>query len=126
MVGRNHDIGVIGEAELAQGVLQLFEIVVGVPDGGGGCRSVDAGDERIETVALIVLRAVGIARPEHQHKRLVARLEDRQHDLCRDIDEIVLLRQVRDSGSRRSGAARFSVVAARGRDERQPRECGLE
>ena len=39
------------------------------------------GRDGVEAVAGVVLAAVGIARPEHQHERLVARLEHRQHDL---------------------------------------------
>jgi hypothetical protein len=39
-----------------------------------------------------VLAAVGIARPEHQHERLVARLEHRQHDLAGDVGHVGLLR----------------------------------
>ena len=61
----------------------LREIVVGVPDGGERGRAVDAGHQPAEAVALVVLRAVGIARPEHQQERLAALLEQRQHDLGR-------------------------------------------
>ena len=45
---------------------------------------------------VIVLAAVGIARPEHQHERLVARLEHRQHDLGGDVGDIGLLRDIGD------------------------------
>ena len=69
----------------------------------------------IEAVALIVLRAVRIARPEHQHERLVARLEHRQHDLGGDVGEIVLLRDIGDRGAGRLEVAGLAVVAARRR-----------
>ncbi len=67
----------------------------------------------------IVLAAVGIARPEHQHERLVARLEHRQHDLGGDVGEIGLLRDIRHRGARRLGVAGLAVVAARRRRQRQ-------
>ena len=77
------------------------------------------GVTRVEAVAVIVLAAVGIARPEHQHERLVARLEHRQHHLGGDVGEIGLLGDVGDRGARRRGVAGLAVVAARGRRERK-------
>ena len=38
-----------------------------------------------------MLRAVGVARPEHQNERFTGRLEARQHNLGRHADEPVLL-----------------------------------
>ena len=65
MVGDHDDVGRLEEPELAEGGADAREIVVGVTDGGERGRAVDAGHERIEAVALEVLGAVGIARPEH-------------------------------------------------------------
>ena len=93
---------VASEAELVERLAQLRQIVVGVLDGGERGRAVDAGRYGVEAVALIVLAAVRIARPEHQHERLVARLEHRQHHFGRDVGEIGLLRGVGDGGARRS------------------------
>ena len=120
VVGRDDDVGVVGEPELAERVLQLLEIVVGVLDRGERGRSVDAGRQLVEAVALIVLRAVRIARPEHQHERLAAGLEHRQHDLGGDVGEIVLLHDIGDRRAGRRGVAGLAVVAARRRRERQP------
>ena len=77
------------------------------------------GRDGVEAVAGVVLAAVGIARPEHQHERLVARLEHRQHDLAGDVGHIGLLRDVGRGGARRLGVARLAVVAARRRRQRQ-------
>ena len=51
------------------------KIVVGILDRCQRGRAVDARSELIEAVALIVLRPVGIARPEHQYKRLLRALK---------------------------------------------------
>ncbi len=67
---------------------------VGIRDGVERGRAVDAGIVDVRAVALVVLRAVGIARPEDEHERLAAPLEFRQDDLCRDVGEIVLLRAI--------------------------------
>ena len=71
------------------------------------------GTMRVEAVALIVLAAVRIARPEHQHEWLVAILEHRQHDFRGHGREIVLLRDIGGERSRRCHVARLAVVAAR-------------
>ena len=90
------------------------QVVVGVADGGERGRAVDAGDERIEAVGLEVLGAVGIARPEHQHERLVALLEHGQDRARGHGGEIVLLHDVGDGG-----AGVVAAGAARRRRERQ-------
>ena len=113
VVGGDHDVGVGGEPELVQRLAELGEVVVGVLDAGHRGRAVDAGRDLVEAVALVMLGAVGIARPEHQHERLVARLEHRQHHLGGDVGEIGLLRDIGDRGARRLGIARLAVVAAR-------------
>ena len=59
------------------------QVVIGIADRGQRGRAVDAGNQRVQAVALIVLGTVGIARPEHQDERLVALLEHRQHDARR-------------------------------------------
>jgi hypothetical protein len=45
---------------------------------------VSAGRERQEAVALNVLGSIGIARPEHQNKGLVARRKQREYRAGRD------------------------------------------
>ena len=124
-VVRRHDhVGRGVETLFLQPLEQAREIVVGVPDRGERGRAVDAGDQAPEAVALVMLRAVGIARPVDHHERLVARLEHRQHRLDGDVGEVFLLVDV---GDRRAGcrvAARLAVVAARRRLQRQL--CGSE
>ena len=97
------------------------EIVVGVLDRRQRGRAVDAGHQRVEAVALIVLGAVRIARPEHQQERLVALLEHRQHGLRRNGREVILLDDV---GDRRAGGGHIAgnaVGAAAGRRDRKAR-----
>jgi hypothetical protein len=62
----------------AQGRTDAREIVVGIADRRKRGRSVDAGSEAVQAVALVMLGPVRIARPEHQHERLIAFLEHRQ------------------------------------------------
>ena len=50
----------------------LLQVVVGVLDRGKRSRPVDPGRERIQAVALVMLRAVRVARPHHDDERLVA------------------------------------------------------
>ncbi len=114
VVGRDHDVGGGGETEIVERFAQLRQIVVGILDGGERGRAVDAGRQGVEAVAGIVLGAVGIARPEHQHERFAARLEHRQHDLAGDVGEISLLVGIRNQRARRLGVAGLAVVAARG------------
>ena len=102
-----------GKSEFVERLAQLREVVVGVLDAGHRGRSIDAGRDGVEAVAGVVLAAVGIARPEHQHERLVARLEHRQHDLAGDIGQIGLLRDVCRGRAGRLGVAGLAVVAAR-------------
>ena len=74
-------------------------------------------------VALIVLRAIRIARPEHQHERLVACLEHWQHHLGGDVGEIFLLHDISHQCARLCEVARIGIVArrvlARGCNQRQ-------
>ena len=70
------------------------EVAVGVADRGDRSRPVDPGLDLQEAVALIVLRAVGIARPEDNDERLSIFLEFRQHDLRQSLGERILLHDV--------------------------------
>ena len=79
VVGGDDDVGVLGEPELGEGGADAAEVVVDIADRRQRGRPVDAGLHAEEAVALIVLGAVGIARPEHQQEGLVARREHRQH-----------------------------------------------
>ena len=92
--------------ELAERRAKAGEIVVGIADGGERRRAVDAGHQRIEAVALIMLRAIRIARPEHQRERLVALLEQRQDRPGRHVGEIVLLCNVRRQRAGRAHRSR--------------------
>ena len=58
-----------------------------------------------------MLAAVGIARPEHQHERLVARLEHRQDDLGGDVGHVGLLGDIGARRARRLGVAGLAVLA---------------
>ena len=62
-----------------------------------------------------MLRTVGVAPPENEQERLLARGEGRQHDLRSGSREIILLR---DIGS--VSAETISVFAAIGCRDRQP------
>ena len=115
VIGRDDDVGRRGEAEFVQRLAQLGEVVVRVLDAGHRGRPVDAGRDGVEAVAGIVLAAIGIARPEHQHERLVARLEHRQHDFSCDVGHVGLLRNIRRRRARRLGVAGLAVFPARGR-----------
>ncbi len=117
VIGGDDDVGRRGEAEFVQRFAQLRQVIVGVPDAGHRGRSVDARRDGVEAVAGIVLAAVGIARPEHQHERLVARLEHRQYDLGRDVGHVGLLRDIRRRGARCFGVAGLAVFPARGRHQ---------
>ena len=108
MIGADDDIGRLVEAELDERLADAREIAVGVLDRGERRRAVDAGGELVEAIALVMLAAVRVARLEHQHERLVARLEHRQHDLGRDVDEIILLD---DIGGERAGRRRIAGSA---------------
>ena len=70
-----------------------------------------------------MLRSVWVARPEDEDERPVARLEQRQHNLGGDIDEVVLLRHIGDRGARGRRVAGFAVLAARRCDDRQTRRA---
>ncbi len=63
MVGRDDDVGRILQAEILQRLAHLAEIVVGILDRRERGRAVDAGRHAVEAVALVVLRAIRIARP---------------------------------------------------------------
>ena len=121
MVGRGDDIGRIEEAEIAQRRADARQIVVGIADRGERGRAVDAGNQRVQAVALIVLGAVGIARPEHQDERLVALLEQRQHGPRRHRGKIILLHHIGGERAGRGHVAGGAVGAARRRGERQVR-----
>ena len=110
VVGGNDDIGHAGNSELRECLLNAPEIVVGVLDRRQRCRSVDAGRQPVQAVALVVLRAIGITRPEDENKGPVACLEHRQHNPGRDVCEVVLLCSVGDRGSGRRGIAGLAVV----------------
>src|SRR5207302_10432175 len=103
--------------------------------------SVDPRLQRPEAVALVVLRPVGITRPEEQHERLAAiALEQRQNPARRHGREPLLLDDVgRERAGSRPGAGipivvgRVSTVAVGagrglGRDvllpERAQEACG--
>ena len=66
-----------------------------------------------------MLRPVRVARPQHQHEGLVARLEHRQHGLGHHVGEVLLLIDVGDGGAGFIGIAGLAVLAARGCFHRQ-------
>ena len=112
VIGRDHDIGGGGQTQFVQRFAQLRQIVVGVLYAGERSGAVDAGGDGIKAVTGVVLAAVGIAGPEHQHERFCALLEHRQHDFCRDVGKIGLLRGIGRCGAGRLGIAGLAVVAA--------------
>ena len=123
VVGSDNDVGRCGEPEIVKRLAQLGQIVIGIFDAGERRWAVDARDHGVEAVAGVMLAAVGIARPEHQHEGLAAFLEHRQHDFARNIGEIGLLRGVGHQGAGRPGVAGLAVLATRGRRLREIRLC---
>jgi hypothetical protein len=119
VIGGDDDVGRGGEAEIVERLAKLGEVVVGVLDAGHRSRPVDPWRDRVEAVAVVVLAAVGIARPEHQHERLVACLQHRQHDLGGGVGHIGLLRDVCHRGAGLLGIAYVAVITARRCRERQ-------
>jgi hypothetical protein len=77
------------------------------------------GTRAFKLSPLIVLRAVGVARPEHQKKRLVALLEHGQNDACGHRGEIILLHDVGVGRPRRAHIAGRAVCPARRGRERK-------
>jgi hypothetical protein len=72
VVGGHDHVGLAVQPVLAQRAHQRGEIVVGVADAGEGGLAADAGEQPAEAVALIALRAVRVARPEHHRERTAA------------------------------------------------------
>src|SRR6266481_160265 len=79
------------------------------------------GGQGVETVALGMLCAVGITRPVDQHERFVAGLENRQHDLGGDVNEVGLLLNIGDGGAGGLEIADLGIFALRWRRQRQAR-----
>ncbi len=86
------------------------KIIVGIADRRHRGRPVDAGLERQEAVALIVLGAIRITRPEDDDERLSVVLEFRQHDFRQSVGEISLLFDVGDLRSGHVCVARLAVA----------------
>ena len=119
VVGGDDHVGRGVEALFLQAGQQVREIVVGVPDRGERGRAVDARHQAAQAVALVMLRAVGIARPVDHHEGLVARLEHRQHGLGGDVGEVLLLIDVGGCRAGHRVGAGLAVVAAGRRLQRQ-------
>jgi len=114
------DICGVEQAEFAQCGANASEVVVLITHRSERSRSVDAGNEDVQAIALIVLGPIGVARPEHQKKRLAALLEHGQNNACGHRGEIILLHDVGAFGSRRGHIAGNAVgPTGRGR-HRQP------
>ena len=75
MIRGDDDVSGVEQSEFVESGTNSRQIVVRIADGGERSRAVDAGNEAVQAVALIVLAAIGIARPEHQDERLVALFE---------------------------------------------------
>ena len=119
MIRGGDDIGVIKKSELIESRMDAGEVVIGVADCGERGRAVNAGREHVEAVALIMLGAVRIARPEHQNKRFVAFFEHRQHDAGGHRGKIVLLHDIGAHSAGLGDIAGSAIGSARRRDERQ-------
>src|SRR2546425_12344144 len=91
MVGSDDDVRRFGKPEFGKRGTEPAKIVIGVANCRKGSRAIDSGLECQEAVALVVLRAVRIARPEHQKKGLAPCGEQRQHRARRNRSKIVLL-----------------------------------
>jgi len=94
VVGGEDDIGVLVESLRFQGGQELGKVVVGVADRGKRGRAVNSGQQASKAVALVVLRAVRVARPEHHDERLGTAFEQRQDGIGGDGREPVLLLDV--------------------------------
>ena len=109
--GEDH-VCVAIEPLLLQRVQQPGEVVVRVLDCRERRRAVDARDKPPEAVALVVLRPVRVAGPEHDDEWLLAFLEQRKHRFRRHIGEVVLLLHVGDCRPGDRAGAGLAVVAA--------------
>ncbi len=116
MVGGDDDVGGRLEPQPLQRDAQPAEVVVGVPDRGERGRTVDAGLQRVRAVALVVLGAVRVARPEHQHEGPVGRLEAREEHVCGDVGEPVLLLHIGDVDAAEVGAGVQAAVRGERRE----------
>ncbi len=94
VVGRNEHIGRPDQPERFQRGEESGKGIVRVPDARFSGWTVDAWCELAKAILLDVLRAVGIAGPEDNDKRLPCVFESRQHDLRRDLEQVLLLRVV--------------------------------
>ena len=94
MIGDDHDIGRLGEAEFGKRRANAAEIVVGVADCGERCRAVNARNERLLTVTLVVLSSIRIARPEDEQEGIPLAGEQWQHRTGRRSHEIILLHEI--------------------------------
>src|ERR1700731_4199835 len=81
-------------------IQNLFQVIVGIFKARLGSRSVDAGDQLVQTVPLKVLRSIRIARPVKYSERFSALLEHRQNDSRQRVYKISLLLNIRICGSR--------------------------
>src|SRR5579871_2803 len=118
MVGSHDDVRVLSQSLVAVDEIQnLLQVVVGILDGSLGCGAVDARCKLVQAVTLIVLRAIGIARPENHDEGLAGGFERRQDSLRHGIGKKLLLSDVGLQCSRRRIVA--GRLHARGGNRRQ-------
>ncbi len=124
VVGDHHHVGRLIESLGLERVAQSLKIIGRVADARQAGRAVDAGNQALEAVAVVVLRSVRITRPEHHGEGLARRLEPRQHHIGRDLGEPVLLLDIGDVDAGPDVVARIAVQAAIGGGRIEP--CGLD
>ena len=94
VVGGDHDVGGGVEPLGLQRIAQGLQVVGRIAHGGQRGRPIDAGDQAVQAVAVAVLGAVRIERPEDHDERLSRRPEPGQQHLGRHAHEPVLLRHI--------------------------------
>jgi len=61
VIRRHNDVRIVIQAEPPERRLDQLKCAVGIPNGSERGRTVDAGIQTVETIALVVLCAIGIA-----------------------------------------------------------------
>ncbi len=119
MVGGHHNVGGLIQAQAIERGSEPGQIARRIADSRQTRRAVDAGAQLIEAIALVMLGAIRIARPEHQNKRLIRRLEAREDHIRGDPSEPVLLIDIGHMHARHIVGARIAVQPPVRRDDRQ-------
>src|SRR5882724_10681280 len=125
VVGGYEYVGVRCEIGIAVDVVQnLLQVVIRIVDPSLGGWSVDTRNQGIQTVSLVMLSAIGIARPVDQDERVATGLESRQNGLGGGVGKILLLSCIRHKRSRSGVVARRLYPQRSYQRQTRIRQCG--